>query len=237
MNVVFEYAAKAIQGRSSGEVVAPGEYWTAVNVYNPTDRTTWVTAKVAVGLPRCESGPVARICKAELKPDHALEVDRNDVFEALGSDEFVKGFVVVRSPVELEVVSVYTAERGEGVETLDIERVPARRMEVGLPDLVPEPDDTGSFCRRDDEGNLIVTVRNQGNAGAGASTTTVDYGSHGNISLPTPALAAGASVDLAFPIPPSCFDPDCEFRIRVDDGNVVVESDETNNIASGICLG
>jgi subtilase family serine protease len=105
-----------------------------------------------------------------------------------------------------------------------------------LPDLVPVPDAQGSFCKRKD-GNLIVTVANQGSTGAGPSTTRVDFGAHGVIDRPTPALAAGASVDLLFPIPPGCFDPDCEFRIVVDVNNVVAESNEGNNFASGVCVG
>jgi hypothetical protein len=101
---------------------------------------------------------------------------------------------------------------------------------------VPVPDANGSFCRRRDL-NLIVTVCNKGNGPAGPSTTTVDFGQFGRVDVPTPALAAGACVDVVAPIPGNCFDPDCEFRIRVDSAGVVVESDETNNTASGTCRG
>jgi hypothetical protein len=56
--------------------------------------------------------------------------------------------------------------------------------------------------------------------------------------IPTPAIAAGASVDLpGVPIPGNCFDPDCNFRIIVDVTGLVAESDELNNIAAGTCLG
>ena len=55
--------------------------------------------------------------------------------------------------------------------------------------------------------------------------------------MPTPPLGSGASVDLNFPIPRGCFDPDCEFRITVDANNQVIESDKGNNFASGTCLG
>jgi hypothetical protein len=54
---------------------------------------------------------------------------------------------------------------------------------------------------------------------------------------PTPPLAPGASVDLTFQIPPGCFDPDCEFRIVVDVNSDVPESDQSNNFASGVCIG
>ena len=55
--------------------------------------------------------------------------------------------------------------------------------------------------------------------------------------MPTPSLALGQSVDLSFPIPPGCFNPDCGFRITVDANGDVVEANEANNTASGICIG
>jgi hypothetical protein len=237
MNLIFQYAVKVVLGKSEGEVTAPGEYWTAINVHNPTYMTVQFRKKIAIGLPGEQAGPVSRFFEAKLGADEALEIDRRDIFQHVGSDRFLKGFVVIESPMELDVVAVYTAAGREGfVETLHTERVMPRRIEVGLPDLVPVPDAQGSFCKREDL-TLIVTVRNQGSTGAGPSTTRVDFGAHGAIDLLTPALAAGAAVDLKFPIPPGCFDPNCEFRIIVDVTNVVVESDEGNNFASGVCLG
>jgi hypothetical protein len=237
MNLIFQYAVKVVLGKSEGEVVAPGEYWTAINVHNPTYATIKFRKKVAIGLPSEQPGPVSRFFDAKLGPDEALEIDRRDIFQHVGADRFLKGFVVIECPIELDVVAVYTAAGREGsVETLHTERVAPRRLEVGLPDLVPVPDAQGSFCKRED-GNLIVTVRNQGSTGAGPSTTRVDFGAHGALDLPTPALPAGTSVDLKFPILPGCFDPDCEFRIIVDVNNVVAESDEGNNLVNGVCLG
>jgi hypothetical protein len=237
MNILFQYAVKVVLGRSSGDVVAPGEYWTAVNVHNPWYKTVYFRKKVAIALPGEQAGRVSPFFEAKLGPDEAFEIDRKDIFQHVGSDEFLKGFVVIESPAELDVVAVYTAAgREEFVETFHSERVAPRRMEIGLADLVPVPDANGSFCRRE-EGNLIVTVRNQGSAGAGPSVTRVDFGVHGLVDMPTPPLAAGASVDLKFPIPRGCFDPDCEFRITVDVGGAVVESNEGNNFASGMCLG
>jgi subtilase family serine protease len=84
---------------------------------------------------------------------------------------------------------------------------------------------------------LVVTVRNQGTTGAGPSLTRVDFGAYGQFTMPTPPLPPGTSVDLLFPIPPNCFDPDCDFRIVVDVNNDVIESDEGNNFASGTCIG
>jgi len=113
--------------------------------------------------------------------------------------------------------------------------VPPRKIKLGLPDLIPVPDEQGSFCKRKDN-TLMVTVRNQGTAGAGHSITEVDFFNYGKVAMPTPLLTPDASLDLAFTIPLGCHDPDCEFKITVDANNDVTESDEGNNIASGTCL-
>ena len=235
----FQYAAKFVCGKSEGKVVAPGVYFTAVNVHNPTYTAVRFRIKIAVALPGLEPGPVSKFFDAKLGPDQALEIDCPDIFKYAETDaNFLKGFVVIETDVELDVVAVYTAAgRDEQVATLHTERVPARRLEVsGLPDLIPVPDANGSFCKRQDL-TLTVTVKNQGTSGAGPSVTEVDFFAFGKVSMPTPPLGLGASADLLFPIPPGCFNPDCEFRITVDANNQVSESNEGNNIAKGICLG
>jgi hypothetical protein len=238
MNIVFQYAVKFVCGKSDGRVVAPGKYWTAINVHNPSAKEVVFRKKIVIALPHEKAGPVSDFFRAWLGPDQALEIDCEDIFRhAPVREDFIKGFVVIESDVDLDVVAVYTAAgQGELVSTIDIERVFARRTEVGLPDLIPVPDDQGNFCRRR-EGGLIVTVRNQGSAPAGPSVTRVDFGAHGTVDMPTPGLGPGASVDLTFSIPFGCFDPDCEFRITVDANNSVAESDEGNNTASGVCIG
>jgi hypothetical protein len=238
MNILLQYAAKFVCGKSDGRVVAPGDYWTSINVHNPARNEVHFRKKVAIGLPAEKAGPVSQFFRARLGPDEALEIDREDIFRHSPLREgLLKGFVVVESEMELDVVAVYTAAAADGaIEIFEIERVPARRIQEGLPDLIPVPDENGSFCRR--EGNvLIVTVRNQGFVAAGGSITRVDFGAHGSSDQPTPPLAPGASVDLYFPIPFGCFDPNCEFQIVVDVNNDVAESNEGNNFASGICPG
>jgi hypothetical protein len=136
--VIFQYAAKFVCGKSAGEVVAPGVYFTAINVHNPTYAPVHLRAKVAVALPGLKPGPVSAFYNASLGPDEALEIDCPDIFNphifkhAGTKADFLKGFVVIESEVELDVVAVYTAAGREGgVETLDTERVPARRRAAG----------------------------------------------------------------------------------------------------------
>jgi CARDB len=109
------------------------------------------------------------------------------------------------------------------------------------PDLIPFSPlgtDPAAFCRLENSGALLrVTVRNQGTGDAAGSKTTVVFGS-GPVTLDTPPLPAGASVDLLFNVPPGCFSPDCSFRITVDSDNQVNEFGfEGNNTASGGCIG
>jgi hypothetical protein len=250
---VNEYATKFLCGVPQPPdtailPVAPGRYFTAINVHNPTDATVRFRRKFAVALP-LEAGPIRGFFYAELGADQALEIDCEDILNAFPPRpiplpfpptrraRFLKGFAIIQpidSAVELDIVAVYTAAGATGrVETLEIERVPARRVIVAvLPDLVPD-----SPCRRDSLG-LHVTVRNQGNGDAPASTTTVDFLTIGSVAIPTPPIPAGGSVTLPpVTIPPGCFDPDCEFQIMVDSAALIAESNEGNNTVASACIG
>jgi hypothetical protein len=125
----LQYAAKFVCGRSDGPVVAPGQYFTAINVHNPTYKPVKFRMKVAVALPGLQPGPVSSFYSCHLGADQAFEVDCPDIHKLAHSDEpFLKGFVVIESDVELDVVAVYTAAGADGfVETIHTERVPARR--------------------------------------------------------------------------------------------------------------
>ncbi len=126
---VVQYAAKFVCGKSGGAVVAPGVYWTAVNVHNPTYKTIAFRAKIAVALPGLKPGHVSKFFEAKLGPDQALEIDCPDILERSGARaDFLKGFVVIESEVELDVVTVFTASGSSGQIALHTERVPPRRV-------------------------------------------------------------------------------------------------------------
>jgi CARDB len=110
------------------------------------------------------------------------------------------------------------------------------------PDLVPSNPQPGTekfgFCRFDASGkNLIVTVKNQGVAAAEPSLTEVKFKDEAPATQSTPAIPAGGSIDVLFERPPSCKIPGCQFEITVDSARSVDEADETNNVATGLCLG
>lgn len=135
----FQYAVKIACGvlnpDDRGRPLPPGQYFTAVNVHNPS-RCDSVTLrwKVAVGLP-ARVGPVSPFSDLTLGPDEAVEIDCPNVMELLAraggqAPAFVKGWVVIETPAELDVVAVYgTAEStGKPVHAFHTERVCPRRM-------------------------------------------------------------------------------------------------------------
>ena len=107
----------------------------------------------------------------------------------------------------------------------------------GDPDLLPEPDGSGFFCRLSG-GDLEVEVRNQGTVASGPTTTEVRFTTSGTTeTISTPGLAPGASSTTTVPIQFGCFAPSCFFEIEADRGNVEAESNESNNVVSDFCLG
>jgi hypothetical protein len=106
------------------------------------------------------------------------------------------------------------------------------------PDLVPfSPRGSfpEAFCNVTAGPQLIVTVKNQGGGDATATRTTVDFEGI-PVTQETPAIPAGASVDVLIKIPLNCLDPKCTFSIQVDSRNDVAEgAGENNNKAKGVC--
>jgi photosystem II stability/assembly factor-like uncharacterized protein len=107
--------------------VAPGRYFTAVNIHNPSERPVPARFKVAVALPG-KPGPISRFVNFRLGPDEAISIDCTQLLDRLGvTSGFTDGFIVIESEAELDVVAVYTAAGATGkVETLKTERVPGR---------------------------------------------------------------------------------------------------------------
>jgi len=234
-----QYAAKFVCGKNTaGNVVAPGEYFTAINVHNPGRVAASIRKRFAIALPSEKPGPVSGVVEERLKPGEAFEIDCADIATHVPVSGFAKGFVTIESPQELEVVGVYTAARLPTREVVseEIERVPSRLVELALPDLLPIPGPEGHFCRVVN-GRMVVTVRNQGTAAAEATVTEIDYLQGSRENAPTPALAPGATADVSFAIPAGFLSGEGNhpFRITADKVAIVVESNETNNVVAGNC--
>jgi hypothetical protein len=245
----FQYAAAFICGNSQARRAARGTYATNIDVHNPLIRSVSFRKKLVFQpFEEEESSKILPFTDIQLKGDGTLAFSCREIaLEVFGSSDeefrrpFLEGFVVIESRTELDVVALYTAAssrlsaRRQAV-AISLERVPVRRP--ALPDLLPIPDEKGNFCRRDQNGRLIVTVQNQGLADAGASITRVDFSPGGGHQLiTTPAIPAGRSVEVFATFPPLCFRPDCTFRIAVDSTGFVSESNEFNNAAGGTCKG
>lgn len=112
----------------------------------------------------------------------------------------------------------------------------------GLPDLVP--DSGGGGCRFDDNGNVLVTVRNQGQADAPASITRIEFEAQEYTraarlperpnapELKTPAVRAGAGSVVTFS---SRLLQNRRLRVTVDSSGLVREANEDNNTAQISC--
>ena len=133
----FQYAVKFICGKADGRFLAPGVYFTAINVHNPSRAVSSFLKKVAIALPGERTGRVSPFFEARLQADEALEIECPDILQhAQSTDDFLKGFVVLQSRAEFDVVAVYTAAGATGqVETLHLERVSPRtlRLQRGSP--------------------------------------------------------------------------------------------------------
>jgi CARDB len=193
-----------------------------------------------------QPGKVLYLEPHRLEPDTAVAVDclhvRDKLFGGAFPAPYITGFLIVQSTASLDVTAVYTTgsldehDQLTGPPGIDVEQINERQRTTRpeLPDLVPVPDEAG-LC----QGDRVISFRvtNLGTGSAGPSTTTVDFGPYGTISLPTPALGPGQDVPFQVPIPAGCKDPDCEFTITVDAGNAIAETDEGNNVLRGVCRG
>jgi hypothetical protein len=130
-----QYAAKYVCGVASGQsgagIVAPGAYFTSINVHNPNAKDVEFVKIFDIALPsEKEGGRITGAVKAVLKPQEAFEIECADIIQHLDANPklFVKGFVTLVSPAELDVVAVYTAAATATgpVVAFHTERVPKR---------------------------------------------------------------------------------------------------------------
>jgi hypothetical protein len=152
---------------------------------------------------------------------------------------FLKGFAIIESRIELDIVAVYTAAGAtRQIETLDIERVPARHRGAGpgCPDLIVESIDRPEFDATNRGSIIRAVIRNVGTAAAGPTTARVvdpstlqPSGAPENAIAATPALAPGASVTVTFFLKYWVFNPDAVLDVTADYKNELTECDETNN--------
>jgi hypothetical protein len=236
-----EYAVKTICGTPDRPALANGSYFTAINVHNPGGQTIRFRQKVAMTLPGEQPGPISPFWDAALRPDQALEIDCTDIFRRTQlHTRFIKGFVVIQSPSDLDVVGVYTAAPSPGgtVVALEIERVPGRRGLVGggceLPDLVVDTIFRPTYVAPGSRIEAVIHNLGPGNAGASVArlvdpSTLAPGGAPYEAFAPTPPLAAGATATVVFTLPYWIFNPNAVADVTADYKNEVAECREDNN--------
>lgn len=139
----YQYSAKTLctlRGDAGfGEAFAPGRYRTVINIHNPTERKIEITRKFALSLQPGEAAGSFSISPYKaltLEADQAVAYNCFDIagffcpIDGVCVDFIaIDGFLVLNSPVELDVVAVYTANPANGqVSTLDADPIAGRRM-------------------------------------------------------------------------------------------------------------
>jgi hypothetical protein len=147
----YQYAVKVVCGEvkpAENTPVAPGRYWTAVNIHNP-DKCKDANFRLKIGIAQLSlQSPVSQYWPIvpptlPLRPDGMIELDCPFIraFAALAMSPpptFIKGYLVIASDIELDVVAVYTGAAGSaGGNSFHTERVPARCVPVCEDLLLP----------------------------------------------------------------------------------------------------
>src|SRR3989442_16040857 len=86
----LEYAVKFVCGRSGGGPVAPGTYFTSINIHNPNRDSLVFQFKIAT--------PVIRFFPLLLGYDQVLNLSCPRIRQILGGIAFAEGFAVFPSP-------------------------------------------------------------------------------------------------------------------------------------------
>jgi hypothetical protein len=139
----FQYAVKVVCGLANADMpgtpptpVAPGRYWTAINIHNPDKcRSASFRWKVVIARRIGEEPAVPVYLNARpLGPDQAIEIDCDAISAALPppAPGFIKGYVVLESDIELDVLAVYSGGQAgcAALSSFHTERVPARKVAV-----------------------------------------------------------------------------------------------------------
>ncbi|MDJ0730320.1 MAG: CARDB domain-containing protein [Crocosphaera sp.] len=260
----FQYAVKttcSLLTTFPDAQLAEGTYRTLINIHNPTTEKVTITYKVAVAQRPGDStneGSISGFKKVTIEPDQTIAVDCGTIAGFFCPTPggicidfgFIDGFLVVYSPVKLDVVSIYTARASRGeVQTMDVETIQPKLVEVNFKDRPSQKEQADLVVREINLSSLSVdcpggggtcvtkvevTIANVGLADAEAFRTRVTFDPGQSVEVfqdfPT-GLAQGSSETFTVTTRPggNCFDPDCTICVTVDDQNQVMESNELNN--------
>ena len=134
----FQYAVKYLCGAGDGINLARNPYLTAINIHNPydfpQDPICWkIVASPPPGGDPLAPGPAPGPWQRTSLPlDRVIEINCRHISQVSGG--IPTGFVVIRSPNELDVVAVYTVERAnQPADILQILNITPRIIQTDQP--------------------------------------------------------------------------------------------------------
>lgn len=215
------FPTKFICGESeqSGRA-APAVYETLINVIN-LSRFQIEIGWFFVTVPNTITGAAALIPSRGSVVMDCDFIRQNLALQGIEVSPFIEGFLLI------EDLTAAPAARVTAVYSV------LHKQLHDLPDLRPVKTADG-YCRLDDEGRLVVTIENIGEASAPESVARIAFSGASSANLTTKALVPGELVDLD-PISLPGGEGTWVFTITADVDEVVQESNETNNIKTGFC--
>jgi hypothetical protein len=125
----YQYTVKYLCGDGDDVVLVRGSYRTAINIHNPYDFLQSICWKVLSPAVDGAPTPPRPWQHADLRADWGMEINCRRISQFAGN--IPTGFVVIRSPNELDVVAVYTVERpDQPVMQLEIKTIAPRVIQT-----------------------------------------------------------------------------------------------------------
>jgi hypothetical protein len=125
------YVAKFVCGKATplefqSGAIAPGTYFTAINVHNITGNATAnLRKRFSAGQISERVGRVSDFVSVSIPAGNTILIDCRDILGRLGSPPFAEGTVEIFSSIDIDVIGVYTTVGATGqVTTMEIDRVP-----------------------------------------------------------------------------------------------------------------
>jgi hypothetical protein len=106
------------------DAVAPGKYYSAINIWNGTSGDVIVRTAIATTKADFTEGDLINGPVITLHTRRAAEIDCAEILEAAGRPRFLKGFVRFSTTRPVTLVGVYTAADSTHVVSIDVERIP-----------------------------------------------------------------------------------------------------------------
>ncbi|MEM1188142.1 MAG: hypothetical protein AAGI72_06435 [Pseudomonadota bacterium] len=142
----YQYAAKIVCGDQPADEelrLIRGRYATTINIHNAAASDTVFQKRLSLSYPPAEQRPGALIPFAwdRLGDDESLETDcselRDRLFDGAFPQDYIEGFITLRSTAPLDVTGVYTTADVDPSgrllhSSIDVEHIPERRVSTDL---------------------------------------------------------------------------------------------------------